>query len=83
MAELKTKNLDDFESVEPAETDNLICSRGRVSVGQVLDLAAARAPSYIKIAVQGGAEGEYCYIGVKSKNGVLVLSTFKKSEVEQ
>ena len=37
----------------------------------------------IKMSVlQGGEDGEYCYVGVKKKNGVFVLSTFKKEEIE-
>lgn len=37
----------------------------------------------IKMSVlQGGEDGEYCYVGVKKKNGVFVLSTFTKEEIE-
>lgn len=37
----------------------------------------------IKMSImQGGTDGEYCYVGVKKKNGVFVLSTFTKEEIE-
>lgn len=37
----------------------------------------------IKMSVlQGGADGEYCYVGIRKKNGVFVLSTFTKEEIE-
>lgn len=37
----------------------------------------------IKMSVlQGGEDGEYCYVGIRKKNGVFVLSTFTKEEIE-
>lgn len=40
--------------------------------------------SLIKMDVlEGGNAGEYCYVGVKKRNGIYILSTFTKEEVEQ
>ena len=33
--------------------------------------------------LEGGNSGEYCYVGVKKRNGAYILSTFTKEEIEQ
>lgn len=54
-----------------------------------LTALAARVPaepnrfSLLKMDVSGGAAGEYCYVGVKKKNGVYVLAVYSKEEIEE
>lgn len=42
MSEIQTKDLNEFTSVTPLATDNLICGRGRFAVSELIALAASQ-----------------------------------------
>ncbi len=69
----KSENLSDISDKAQARNNLDVYSKAEID----------SAKNLIKLNVfQGGDLGEYCYVGVKKKNGILTLATFTKEEVE-